>query len=61
MSVGVLRFKCCVDEIRKYSEHCATGSEEIKPLMMKIYAEAKDASLGKRKFNIIEDKKKKVK
>ncbi|KAL2330459.1 hypothetical protein Fmac_018040 [Flemingia macrophylla] len=53
VSGGIFRFQYHLAGTREDSEPCATVPEEVKLLMMKIVVEAKEASLKKRRLNII--------
>ncbi|XP_052724958.1 uncharacterized protein LOC128194155 [Vigna angularis] len=55
VSGGIFRFKHHLAGTREDSEPCASVPDEIKNLMIKVVAEAKNASLKKRKINIGED------
>ncbi|XP_068463716.1 uncharacterized protein [Phaseolus vulgaris] len=55
MSGGIFRFKHHLAGTREDSEPCCSVPEEIRDLMIKIVAEAKQASLKKRKLNIIDE------
>ena len=50
VSRGIFRFKHHLVGTRKDFEPCASISEEIKILMIKVVAEAKEASSKKRSF-----------
>ncbi|WOL07486.1 hypothetical protein Cni_G16228 [Canna indica] len=51
ISGGIFRFEHHLACTREDSEPCATVPQEVKELMLKIVAEAKEASLKKRKFD----------
>ncbi|WOL01105.1 hypothetical protein Cni_G09818 [Canna indica] len=51
ISGGIFRFKHHLAGTREDFESCATVPQEVKELMLKIVAEAKEASLEKRKFD----------
>jgi len=55
VSGGIFRFKHHLAGTREDSEPCASVSGEIKNLMIKIVAEAKHATLKRRKLNIIDE------
>ncbi|BAT78621.1 hypothetical protein VIGAN_02132200, partial [Vigna angularis var. angularis] len=55
VSGGIFRFKHHLAGTREDSEPYASVPDEIKNLMIKVVAEAKNASLKKRKINIGED------
>ena len=55
VSGGIFRFKHHLAGTREDSEPCASVSDEIKNLMIKIVAEAKHAALKRRKLNIIDE------
>ena len=55
VSGGIFRFKHHLAGTKEDSEPCCSVPEEIRDLMIKIVAEAKQASLKKRKLNIIDE------
>ena len=55
MSGGVFRFKRHLAGTREDSEPCATVTDEIKLLMMKIVVESKATKEKKRRLNSIDE------
>ncbi|XP_029153419.1 uncharacterized protein [Arachis hypogaea] len=55
ISRGIYRFKRHLASTKEDSEPCASVPEDVKTVMLKVYVEAKEASLKKKRFGDDED------